>query len=302
MIHHILSQCGRPTLFGGNIGGSLLPQLDAVTPETFIVLELSSAMLHWLGGWSPHVAVVTNFAANHLDWHASVEHYRSSKQNILATQQSGDHAVLGADIDCWTIRQGVHRHVMSPLNRIAGLAIPGEHNQQNAAMAVHAARLLDPSISQDLAISHARTFSGLPHRLQFITEVKGCRCYNDSKSTTPESAILAVRAFEADGPGKIHLIAGGYDKGSDLTPIAALASRIGGLYTIGDTGPRIASAAGERSNVFRCGTLQAAVDLAMAQMKEGDLLLLSTGCASWDQFENYEKRGEAFVQLVKSRA
>lgn len=302
MIHHILETNGREVVFGGNIGGSLLPVLENVKPGTFVVLELSSAMLHWLNGWSPHVAVVTNFSPNHLDWHGCADHYKTSKQAILSSQTPGNHAVLGADVEVWTCRAGVHRHIISSLNRIAGLAIPGEHNQRNAAMAVHAARLLDPSLVPDEAIASVRKFGGLPHRLQFVAEVKGRRFYNDSKSTTPESALMAVRAFETDGLHRIHLIAGGYNKGSSLADISELARSLGGLYTIGVTGPGIAQAAGPRENVYQCETLERAVEAAMINMQEGDLLLLSTGCASWDQFANYERRGELFVRLVKERA
>ena len=131
------------------------------------------------------------------------------------------------------------------------------------------------------------------------------RFYNDSKSTTPEATLLAVDAF--DDPAAIHLIAGGYDKGSDLTPIAKLASTIAGLYTIGTTGPTLAHTAQQitASNipgtaVFSCETLARAVNTAMSRMKPNDILLLSPGCASWDQFTNYEQRGEAFTAMVNA--
>ncbi len=110
-----------------------------------------------------------------------------------------------------------------------------------------------------------------------------------------------MRAFEEEpGIARVHLIAGGYDKGSDLSPIAALASTLAGLYTIGKTGPAIAAASGGKA--FECGTLDRAVAAARANARDGDVLLLSPGCASWDQFENYEQRGERFKELVRKGA
>jgi UDP-N-acetylmuramoylalanine--D-glutamate ligase len=136
------------------------------------------------------------------------------------------------------------------------------------------------------------------------------RYYNDSKSTTPEAATLALMAFRPiDGPDhseflrRIHLIAGGYDKGSDLGPIAERARELGGLYTIGATGPGLAAAAIQRGarRVTDCGDLVRAMAEIDRRVKPGDVVLLSPGCASWDQYANYEERGERFGALVKER-
>ncbi|MFN9977144.1 MAG: glutamate ligase domain-containing protein, partial [Phycisphaerae bacterium] len=139
-----------------------------------------------------------------------------------------------------------------------------------------------------------------PHRLQRVPSRPGLRCFNDSKSTTPESCLLAVRAFDEHaecGSSRVHLIVGGYDKGSDLAPIGRLASTLGGLYTIGKTGPAIAKASEGRAH--ECGTLDRAVAAALDHTKDGDVILLSPACASWDQFENYEQRGDLFASLVR---
>lgn len=313
MIAHVLAACDRKTLFGGNIGGSLLPKLDSEMGATrFVVLELSSAMMYWLGRdrWSPRVAVVTTFGPNHLDWHGSVPHYLASKQEILRHQRTGDVAVLGADAKQWTTAAGVTRIEVGGLDLVDGLRIPGVHNQRNAGVALRAALAADPTVPRDAAIAALRTFGGLPHRLELVGEIAAqggsARCYNDSKCTTPEACVLAVLAFEEDplvGAGRVHLIAGGYDKKVDLGSVAALAGKLGGLYTVGVTGPAIAARARELGGAERtteCESLEIAVRQARTRMRGGDVLLLSPACASWDQFKNYEERGRRFAELVNT--
>ncbi len=318
LIHHILSECGEPVLFGGNIGGSLLGQLEETKRrreeekkrEPWVVLELSSAMLHWLHAWSPRIAVVTNIADNHQDWHGTFEHYAASKQVILDSQEPGDAAVLGQSVDEWRTRAGVRRTIVKPDAEFGSLAIPGRHNQVNAAMASAAATALGAEGVDEAAVRRAAaTFPGLPHRLQFVGEAGGVKFYDDSKSTTPGSTLLALRALAEDRYGEehafpfhVHLIAGGYDKGADLGDIVVLAHELGGLFTIGSTGKRLAQDAnGEFPPIDAeyCETLERAVDAAVSRAKHGEIVLLSPGCASWDQFENYEKRGERFVELAK---
>lgn len=307
MIHHALLRLGHRAHLGGNIGGSLLDRLtpgadDPIGASDLVVLELSSAQLHWLGAgvgqpgapaWSPRVAVITNIAPNHLDWHGTFEQYRESKMNITRAQGPGDVLIRSDEL--------------LPA-RVIPLRVPGGHNQRNAWTASHAASAMT-ECSPDEAAAALADFPGLPHRLQLVAEHDGVRYYNDSKSTTPEATLLAVASF--DDPARVHLIVGGSDKGADLSPIARLGPRLGGLYAIGLTGRRIIDLAERVSFVVGCDaasstrhavyaeTLERAVAAAMARLRPGDVLLLSPGCASLDQFANYEARGEAFAALVR---
>ncbi len=303
MIHHLLCRAVAGTStrahLGGNIGGSLLGSLEEIAPGDWIVLELSSAMLYWLAvagtdeadereptpPFSPAVAVLTNIAPNHLDWHGSFEHYRACKLAIFRHQMQDDVAIRPAP--------------PSPDAVPIPLAIPGRHNQENARLAVRTVAAVtgqDPEALAPLLLD----FSGLPHRLQVISRRGGILFVNDSKSTTPEATVLAVDAFPDSA--RIHLIAGGYDKRVDLAPIGALASRLARLYAIGSTASAIVAADPSKSSSEHCGSLERAMRSALDRAREGDVVLLSPGCASWDQFENYEHRGRAFIELVRTAA
>lgn len=297
MIAHALAACGQPVHLGGNIGGSLLQALESITAGDWVVLELSSAMLHWLGEWSPGEAVVTNLSPNHLDWHGSFEHYELSKRRILASQREGDAAILGPELAEWLAAPGVRRVVVPNGAGVSDLAVPGSHNALNAAVACAAIEALGLGIGDARCQEAVRTFPGLPHRLCLLGEREGIRFYDDSKSTTPEATLLALQSFDDRAElARVHLIAGGYDKGSDLTPIAQRARRLTGLYCIGTTGPGLVRAAGE--GALDCVTLARAMQEVRRRARRGDVVLLSPGCASWDQFENFEQRGRAFAALA----
>lgn len=299
MIGHALATCvdASRVHVGGNLGGSLLDVVDDLTDEDWVVLELSSFMLETMGDWSPHIAVVTNLSDNHLDRHETLAAYSAAKQRLLKFQSSEDCVVLGADVADWASCTPAKATVVKdPLD--AQLLTPGEHNRLNAAMALAAARCAGvPPLESIRALEQ---FPGLPHRLQFLCEHNGVMFYNDSKSTTPASAALAIDAFK---PGTLHLILGGYDKKADLKELARhAAERCVAIYTIGQTGNAIAEAAGKCEGavcaVHRCGTLEKAAEKAIAQAKAGQTVLLSPACASWDQFDHFEQRGRHFAEQV----
>ncbi|MFK7884033.1 MAG: Mur ligase family protein [Phycisphaerales bacterium] len=307
MIQSALNADGYECVLGGNIGGSLLQQAGKLAARCVVVMELSSAMLYWLNldRWSPRVAVVTNLEPNHLDWHGSAEHYGASKQAILRHQQSGDSAIVGFGVSDWTTNPQVDKSVAGSGIRVAGCAIPGDHNAWNGAVALEAAeragRLIGGRVPDVEKLTEGvRRFAGLPHRLRLVHSADGVLFYDDSKSTVPRATVLAVDAIEGSlGDAKrIRLICGGYDKEVDLIEVASLVDRVGGVYTIGQTGPAICEAS--RGQAQHCETLDVAVRTAVADSKAGDAVVLSPGCASWDQFEHFEARGRAFEAFARS--
>ncbi len=292
------------TWVGGNIGKSLLDDLAKIRRDHLVVLELSSFMLHHLGQvrWSPHVAVVTMISSDHLDWHGSAEAYVDAKRNIVRFQQPDDFAVLnqGNELSAALASETRGQVVLFPQdNRHFQLALAGQHNQLNAQAAFAAAKIL--GIPWEQAQETIEDFSGLPHRLQLVKEIGGVRFINDSIATVPEAAIAALNSFP---PGRVIQIVGGSKKKDP--PIAdfcrLLARRAKAIVCIGETGPKIAAelAGYPAASVHTCGDLPAAVRLARSLAVGGDVILLSPGYASFDQFANFEKRGEVFAALAEA--
>ena len=308
MIGHILRTVGHGSTahVGGNIGGSLLGQLPHIVADDWVVLELSSFMLEAMrpDRWAPAVAVVTNISPNHLDRHYSLEAYTAAKQVLLDHQGPNDHAVLGPGLRGVVHPTAGHVHHVEQGPALSwSLTLPGEHNQVNAAIAARAVGCV--GLAQPDAVSALATFVGLDHRLKLVAESHGVRWYDDSKSTTPQAAMLAIQSIASQTRGGVHVILGGYDKKTDLTSLAHLAARqCRVIYTIGATGDAIAHAAQTQSrsrggaDVVRCGTLDNALRHARTRLQDGDAFLLSPGCASWDQFENYQQRGQVFSQAA----
>ncbi|MFT5423116.1 MAG: UDP-N-acetylmuramoylalanine--D-glutamate ligase [Phycisphaerales bacterium] len=309
MIECGLRACGADVIVGGNIGGSLLGSLDQIGEKTRVVLELSSAMLWWLGGaggqdgaqtgWSPGIAVVTSFAANHDDWHGSQEHYQECKRLLLANQREADVAVLGPGVSSWEIQRGVTR--CSPSTVRSSLSTPGAHNRLNAGLARAACLSSWGERDTDAMDRGIAAFPGLPHRCRLVhTSANGIRFYDDSKCTVPGGVSLAASGVgeAVGGMPRVHLIAGGSDKGLDLSPIGRLGPSVGGLYLIGETARSIEAHAGGTATMS--GTLENALGEIHAKAAAGDAVLLSPGCASFGQFVNYEHRGQEFARLARA--
>ncbi len=302
-----------PTHVGGNIGRSLLEQLPDIRGDHVVVLELSSFQLEDtpLVKISPHVAVVTNLFPNHLDRHKTPARYADAKKNIFRFQGPKDVLVLNRRdeaLRCWAReapgevvffdvpRQDRVEERVEPFE----LLVPGAHNQANAQAAWTAARSL--GVSRAEAAAALAEFAGLPHRLQFVCEKHGVRYVNDSKCTTPAGTRVALKAF---APRRVILLAGGYDKGVAFDEFARLAARRAkAVLVFGATGRAIADAVeahrtGPAPLVQEVEDLSVAVSAGRSIAESGDVILLSPACASYDQFANYQQRGEAFVRFAK---
>jgi len=292
------------THVGGNIGKSLLASLDEIRPDHVVVLELSSFQLTDTPrvGFAPEVALVTNLRANHVKWHGSVESYSDAKKNIFRYQSPGDVLILNAGeaaTVAWADEAPGRVMWFDPSGKPFALRVPGEHNQANA----QAARAIGEALGVDRqeADEALRGFRGLPHRLQFVCERDGVRYYNDSKCTTPEGAVVALDAF---APRTVVLLAGGSDKGVGFAPLgAAAAERAKAVIVFGETREKILHAVAESRPerapaLERAADLPAALERARRHAERGDSIVLSPACASYDQFANYEQRGDLFVRLA----
>ncbi len=334
LLGSILQEHDCRTLVGGNIGGSLLSRLSEITPETPVVLELSSFQLehlHWQH-YSPPLAVVLNLAPNHLDRHGTMAAYQSAKEVILIHQTPADMAILNWDdttvramaaraqgqrfffsvdetLDAGVYRQGAAVvHARGGQRRVlfhpADLQLRGAHNVGNAAAAAAAAALM--GVPAGTIGRGLQRFRGLPHRLELVTMKGGVQYYNDSKATTPLATLRALQAFEQP----LVLLAGGYDKGAPfdaLTQVIHRRTKVALFY--GATAPKLAQALERAARTVpdqpgpQCrqhANLEAALHQAAALAAAGDVVLLSPACASYDQFPHYEARGEYFCTLVQA--
>jgi len=333
MTHHALASLGINAALAGNIGTPILDHDLIAKPPDILVAELSSAQLHWLsaGAGAPHqppfvpdAFAITNITPNHLDWHGSEDHYtRSKAAPITAAQASGRtlRCILSTQAHEALAQLGIKHADATTIDLtntalLPPLTTPGEHNRRNAALAAaitkHALEHLAPAEAETDAIAQAiAAFPGLPHRLEVIARTERLIAVNDSKSTTPESLALAVDAMDSPGmpgPARTVLIAGGHDKRLDLAPAAKAAARCTLTLTIGAVGQRLARLiAAEGGHAEHAHTLDRAIDRAdaeadrLARDPTPAAILLSPGCASWDQFTNYEQRGRRFADLINTR-
>ena len=301
----MLEADGRRTWLGGNIGRCLLGELDVIGEQDWVVLELSSFQLQWLSPHArlPEAALVVNCTPNHLDWHGSWPAYVAAKQRLVAEQSSGGVAVLNdRDREASRWNSLVRGRLAKPWSdeRIPPLAVPGAHNRANAASAAAAAEALGCS---PIAIDRAlREFRGLPHRLELIAEIADRKFYNDSMATTPESVIAAIDAF---GPRAWFLV-GGYDKGVEYEAmIVELAKGARGAAFYGAIRDKLVELMSRREGAceqIACATLPEALDWCWRRSQPGDAIVLSPGCASYDQFRDYRHRAATFVDAARALA
>jgi UDP-N-acetylmuramoylalanine--D-glutamate ligase len=297
MLAEILRAAGRATWLGGNLGGSLLGDLDRMTSDDWVVLELSSFQLSHLSERArlPELSRVTNCTPNHLDWHSSFDDYAAAKRRLLAARQ----VVLNAHdpvVGQW--KQYAVPHAVSNWtdDRIPRLKVPGEHNRQNAACAAAVAELA--GVSEPVIAAALADFHGLEHRIEWVAESRGRQFYNDSKSTSPAATIAAIAAM--DRP--VWLLAGGVSKGTEFSELAAAAVHgTAGAAFFGAAGNQILHSCEAIRPGYPAARHEALSDSllwCLEQSAPGDAILLSPACASFDQFQDFADRGRVFRRLV----
>ena len=301
LIHHIVETAGRPATMAGNIGYPILGQ-DSLPEGGVYVLELSSYQLDLTESLDCEVAVLLNISPDHLDRYEDFEAYAASKLRLFEMQSSDHIAVVGFDGVAgprwhaqWVRRDADHLILSTgkDLDQSEWPALQGPHNAQNVAAAMAVARALN--ISEDIVARGLATYPGLPHRMERVAEKNGVLFVNDSKATNPTSAAPALAAYPA-----VHWILGGLPKSDDLDACEPFLDHVRAAYTIGEAGPMFARLLRSKVPVSECEMLFEAVAEAAEKAKPGEVVLLSPACASFDQFRDYEARGDAFRAAVEA--
>jgi UDP-N-acetylmuramoylalanine--D-glutamate ligase len=322
----LLGAESRPVLVGGNIGTPLAAHALEFAAEGVVVAEVSSFQLETIETFRPRVAAVLNITPDHLDRHHTFEAYVDAKARIFMNQMAGDWAVLNADDEptralavrtaarvLWFSRlrpvdEGVFVRDGWVVARLDGrvadvcpvseIRLRGQHNVENVLAATACALRMGQGAESIRRV--IGSFKAVAHRIEFVRDVDGVHVYNDSKGTNVASTIKALESF----PERVVLIAGGKGKGQDFAPLAAAArGRVAHAVVIGEDGDKVAAAL-ERAGIAVSGadSMPAAIDAALAVAQQGDVVLLSPACASFDMFDNYEHRGDVFKRLIESLA
>jgi UDP-N-acetylmuramoylalanine--D-glutamate ligase len=325
LVGEVLTAGGIPTLVGGNIGTPAISLVPRATPETLVVLEVSSFQLETIQTFRPKVAVILNITPDHLDRHRTFQVYVDAKARIFENQHGSDFAVLNEDDPtCVTLTDRTHAQVFwfsrkkevkqgawvddgkilfrdsngqHEIVLASEIPLKGAHNVENVLAAVCAGALMGCGPAQ---IRKAiREFKAVEHRLEYVATIKGVEYFNDSKATNVDATIKALESF----PANIHLILGGKDKGSDYTVLnPLLRERVKRVYTIGAAAEKIESQIKSAAEFVHAETLDNAIRRAAAVAQPGDVVLLAPACASFDQFQSYNHRGRVFKEVVKTLA
>jgi UDP-N-acetylmuramoylalanine--D-glutamate ligase len=312
-IGHIHREAGEPVAVAGNVGTAVSSLVGELGPDVTVVCEASSFQLEDTLAFAPESALLLNLAPDHLDRHGAYEAYVQAKLKAFANQGNDDIAIAPDDLGVEDLG-GCARRVLfgttpaaeisarageiwwtdRPLLATEELSLPGEHNLRNALAA--AAACLTRGLDPEAVAAGLRSFRGVVHRLELVATIDGVSYVNDSKATNVASTIVALRSY----PGGVHLIAGGRGKQQDFVPLAPLvAERCRAVYLIGEAAVELERAlAGTGVPLQHSGDLEHAVDSARATAAGGDTVLLSPACASFDQYGDFEARGEHFRGLV----
>jgi UDP-N-acetylmuramoylalanine--D-glutamate ligase len=296
----VLSAGHRPVVVGGNIGDTVLDRIDEITPEHWVVLELSSFQLESVERPHLHVGVILNITPDHLDRHGTLDRYVDLKARAIEFAGPEDFAILnGRD----QIVRGLASRTKAKVvffdehQPIPPMPLPGRHNMENALAAAAVGRIA--GLSDDAINNAIRTFKGVEHRLELVGEWAGVRWFNDSKATNPDASRVALSAF----PGApVVLIAGGYGGGFDLRDwVADVIANTEAVVLIGASADELAKDLEAHRKVVRAESLEDAVSQAAHLARSGGVVLLSPAYKSFDMFKDFEDRGNQFKDLVRKR-
>ncbi len=309
LVHHILQSAALPVRMGGNIGVPILGTSPLAAGGVY-VLELSSYQIDLTHSLESDVAALLNITPDHLERYDGFAGYAASKARLFSMQRADQFAVFGMT-DAKTQSIAARESQLREQSRVRSVdgkdlvalqpdwpSLQGPHNLQNAAVAV--------AIAEALGITPMQwrpalaSFRGLPHRMERVADVNGVMFINDSKATNPASTAPALAAFPPKPGPRVHWILGGLPKGDNLDECQPFFANIAAAYTIGDAGPLFAELLRPYMPVTRSEMMCEAIRQAMEAAKPGDVVLLSPACASFDQFRDYEARGDAFRQIVQA--
>ncbi len=320
LLGSMIERAGWKVFIGGNLGTPLIEAVDH--PYDLGVVEVSSFQLEWVHTFRPHIGLFLNLSADHLDRYPNLDSYRGAKKKLFTQQTSQDWAVLNReDPLVWALAPELPSRVTSfgwkevfqgtfffrdqicfrsPEGKeerfsLRGFPLPGPHNVENAMAATTAARLW--GVAREAIEEALRTFSGLSHRLELVAEKRGVRYVDDSKGTNVGAVVRALESF----CGPIILLAGGLDKGGDFTLLKTpVRKKVKRLVLFGRDREKLLRVLKHQAPVDLVDTLEEAVQVAATHAQPGDTVLLSPGCASWDQFKDYAERGQAFRAAVEA--
>ncbi len=310
----------------GNVGNAfsetILNDLENTPPDRVYVLEISSFQMEQIVHFKPFISVFLNITPDHLDRYPSMDEYIQAKLNMIQNQNENDHVVFNADdsVLCkkfngispkthafslagtgktmFTMNATkIYDEAHATLIQLDQLALPGRHNLANALAAATAAKVMGVPNSRITQVMSS--FNGVPHRLERVIEMNGVTYFNDSKATNVDAVKVALDSFEND----IHLILGGKDKGGEFSQLLPHAqNKVKEIVAYGQAGEMISNALGDAVNLECVSSLRDAIEICHLRAVSGDIVLLSPGCASFDQFENFEERGDTFKSIVTDMA
>lgn len=322
---YLFNQCGKKSYGAGNIGLAFSEIAAEVKENEFVSLEISSFQLDLIDNFKPKVAMILNITPDHLNrYENSIEKYALSKLRIFENQNAEDYLILNKDSDllnqyfkkaksnilflstkkkvtngCYLENDEVRfvrNNVIEFSCKVSDIFIKGEHNIQNAMAVIIAAKIFN--LDNGKIVEALKSFKGVEHRLELVREIEGVKFINDSKATNVDSVIVALKSFEEP----IFLILGGQDKGNDYSMIEDLVvEKVKKIYAIGSSAEKVFNYFHQKVKTEIKKDFDEVINTAISEARDGDVVLLSPACASFDMFDNYEHRGRVFKQIVNSK-